>query len=898
MKKAVVIGATLMGMQKASQLSRDGYHVVLLSRGAYLLQDIIETWRYHAAEKRETLHTILDKASREFVSSFDIDSIVTPIDMKQFGLYWMKCMGIEIHYMSYFIGLTLGTNETLTGVLIADKWGIHHIPCCEAWDATMYDEATALVTKGPRIFLAGTQGVARFELMSIEPITEKSINRVRLCQGFMGNSQYIAEFDYTLPNDMTMPQIREYVLDQTVFAFVTLGSVTQFDALPGTALPLSLDLYAQKEPSFALKGWNNEGENEDDPIEILIAGKRYPWLEMDGCPTFNFEKLPLFYSDVCIVGIGTGGVWAAISASRQGADVIGIELNAYPGGTRTLGGVSGFYYGNRSKLFSKQLNEIQSFSKKQFSNEDASIINPVTEMIYYSNQMKNIKYIPCSIVCGVQVMDGHLDRILVAGEQGFFTIRAKQYIDATGDGDLAVLCGCSFSTGDDDTGVMQNYSQWNRCIDESMGKRNVDQDTIDNTKKSEWTRALENNVANAKEYDLYDMLTIRESRRVHGNITVKMANVARETRYHDVLIEAYSTYDPHGRCLDVIGRLGLMPNLGKARFVSVPLRAVTVPQINNILIAGKAISFSQNAFNYIRMNADIMSLGWAEGYLAATCIEDDIRKVSLQNLQRDMRQLAVITYNIPLNDEDTISPHRLASGVQTGDRSAYHEALLIENSQIAQLLMTAMQQGIQMGDLAQRTLLFYGKTHYAQQVYSRLQNLEKKGGQEVYYDRQNKEGVIRGGFIQDMPDDYWDINQLAVLLSIGGYHPASSIIASMMLNTPTGDTWVNDASPYALIRIDCQTLPNYDRLLCLATCALLMPNKAYVNPLQQMFKRVNSVPIQGASFYKEYLLLKIAEALWKCNPEKGRLLLAQFNKSSYAVIRQAVKSFLLIDNNT
>ena len=74
-----------------------------------------------------------------------------------------------------------------------------------------------------------------------------------------------------------------------------------------------------------------------------------------------------------------------------------------------------------------------------------------------------------------------------------------------------------------------------------------------------------------------------------------------------------------------------------------------------------------------------------------------------------------------------------------------------------------------------------------------------------------------------------------------------------------GGTWVNDLSAYALIRLDCQTLPNYDRILCMAQCACAMPDSRYTEPLKELFSRVQGVQITGASFYKEQALL-----LWAC----------------------------------
>ena len=58
----------------------------------------------------------------------------------------------------------------------------------------------------------------------------------------------------------------------------------------------------------------------------------------------NIERIK--YADVAVIGGGTAGVFAAISAARSGAHVILIEKNAILGGTMTVAGVNfpGLFY--------------------------------------------------------------------------------------------------------------------------------------------------------------------------------------------------------------------------------------------------------------------------------------------------------------------------------------------------------------------------------------------------------------------------------------------------------------------------------------------------------------------------------------------------------------------------
>lgn len=890
MRRAVVIGSTLSGMRRAAQYAQDGFDVILIASGTYLMQDVTETWRYWARDRHDDLLSLLQETIELHSDQIEIGDLSTPVEIKRFALKWMQCARVEVRYMTHFIGLTLGADRSLSGVLVADKFGAYHLSCQKAWDGTMYGEATALAASGPIVFPQKTKGIARFEWFSRD-VCEAVMPNARILQGAMSKPHKIVEVDYELLAPMNMPQVREYVLEKISETARMLPS-SDHSALGkpfGSALPLSMDLQVSAKPSIRVLGWNEGIGSVDKPVEMLISGKHYPYAENDGRPIFDARVLRKIEGDVCVAGLGTAGAWAAVAAQRNQAEVICVNDKPYPGGTRTLSGVSGLYYGNRNRLFAQQWNEIRDYAS-EILGESEGTVNPVSEMMYYESQIRKSIYLPCSVVFDAIVRESKLDTLLVAGEQGLIAIHARQFIDATGDGDIAAKCGVEYTVGDPELGVTQNYSQWNRCDDNSMGRRSIDQDTMDPTQRSEWARCLEYNIMTAQEYDLYDQIGVRETRRIHGRMKVTSAHVMRESHYYDVLCEAYSTYDPHSRSMGILGRLGLMPALAKARFVSIPLRAVLVSQVDNMMVAGKAISFDQDAFNYIRMSSDVKQLGWIEGRLAANCAAHGMnpKDASLCEIQEDMRTLGVITYNVPTQDSDTVSIDRLCAGILCGNRSEFHEAMRIDDPQVREAL-EVLEKYIELGDFAQRTLLYYGNLAYANQVHARLEHFLQLWGEKEYSDHQNEHGVSRCGMVDDVPDPYWEGNQLAVLLSKGGYIPAISTITRMMEETPIGNSWVNDYSAFAAIRLDCQTLPNYDRLLCLAACADLMPCPEYSEPLLSIYSRVEAIPIAGATFYREYLLFRIAHAISLCNNKMALPLFKSLSESKYFAIRKGAK---------
>lgn len=891
---AVVIGSTFDGLRRAAALRREGAKVTVLTPYACLGEDITQTWRCYPLSRQKALRNYLESEIEELNLPVLQKDDITPARLKAFFFIWMRQLGVSVRFMTDFAGIALSGGK-LCGVIVSDVSGLSCIPCDFALDATPYHEAGALLCGDHARFAQGARATVRFEMQGARCTQDTLMaDGSMLLPGGMGDGHVFVELPLELHEEMDLSGIRKLSLHR-IFQYLsschTQGSPLE-KAFPGYALPLLIDVEAMNPSQPRIPGWM-EGLGGGAPDEIRIGGQSMPWREKNGKPAPDFDLFEQKQAQVCVAGLGTAGVYAAITAAREGASVIGAEQYPYPGGTRTLGGVTGLYYGNRNGLYAKMRQEIVDFSFALRPADSKPGLNPVTELLYYEKQCRSFQAFFCTRLCAAEVSENHLTRVLLIGENGVFAVRAEQFIDATGDGSLAALCGCQFDTGDPVIGAVQNYSQWNRTSSSDMGVRSIDQDVLDPVSPQEWTRAITFDTLNAKHYDLYDMLTPRESRRIRGRMLITMQQAARQARYHDALYDAYSTHDPHSKTLSAAGRMGLLPALGKARFVSIPLRAVTVNECDNLLLAGKALSFDQDAFNYIRMSADVACLGLIEGRLAARCAQSGnlLWEADLDALQKELFDLGALTYLPPSEDVDMVSPAALAAGICANDRAAFHEAILCAYDNVPSMLIAAKRTGQITGDLADRLLVLAGHEADVDRLLKTLEALAQKTGAQVYYDHQNVDGVSRGGMVDDRADENWDANQLAMILSLSKIRAAVPIIQKMIAALAPGGTWVNDLSDYALIRLDCQTLPNYDRILCLAQCACAMSDSRYTEPLKQLFSRVQSVPISGASFYKEQALLLLVKAIAICAqkvPDEVHTL----TQSPYALIRKNAQSIL------
>ncbi len=168
------------------------------------------------------------------------------------------------------------------------------------------------------------------------------------------------------------------------------------------------------------------------------------------------RRVPLEDSwDVIVVGGGPAGCAAAIAAARQGAKTLLIEREGALGGMGTLGLVPWFCgYADGEKVIAQgiaeRVRQELCTHGKQGANW-APAIDPEFLKRLYDRLVVDAggQVLFHSHLCAVETkVDGEVDTLLVANKAGLSAYRAKVYVDATGDGDLAVWAGASFEKGD------------------------------------------------------------------------------------------------------------------------------------------------------------------------------------------------------------------------------------------------------------------------------------------------------------------------------------------------------------------------------------------------------------------------------------------------------------------
>ena len=153
--------------------------------------------------------------------------------------------------------------------------------------------------------------------------------------------------------------------------------------------------------------------------------------------------------DVVVIGSGPAGVCAAVAAARQGQRTAIIERYGIVGGNLTIGCVGpilgsvakGTMYDELSRLLLTENGKLHSGCVHDMENAKKVVLD------FLLDSGVNI-YLQTPVVDTIQ-SQGVLTGILISTREGLSIIESSRFIDATGDGDIAVSAGAPWEFGRD-----------------------------------------------------------------------------------------------------------------------------------------------------------------------------------------------------------------------------------------------------------------------------------------------------------------------------------------------------------------------------------------------------------------------------------------------------------------
>lgn len=347
--------------------------------------------------------------------------------------------------------------------------------------------------------------------------------------------------------------------------------------------------------------------------------------------------------DVAVVGGGTAGFVAALAAARNGAKTALIEKWGYVGGAAVGGlvitipefaGVWGieqeFHERLKARGGMRRLKEDTPQSWVHLSPADCKILGD--EMLIEAGVIPLYH----SLFTSVARREGRIDAVIVENKSGRQAVRARVFVDATGDGDVAARAGVPFTLGDgngrfDPVTMMYMVAGVDipgfraspplpkeilalvpHCVATEVhaGELNCWGGRIagDATDVREMTRmemhlraCIHKEFANMRRHwsgmesayisILAEQIGVRETRHVHADYMVTGEDCKQRKRFADSV----------GRCWDF----------------TVPFRSLCASGMDNLLLAGRCIGVDSVAGRALRIVPNCCTTGQAAGTAAA-----------------------------------------------------------------------------------------------------------------------------------------------------------------------------------------------------------------------------------------------------------------------------------------
>jgi hypothetical protein len=389
-----------------------------------------------------------------------------------------------------------------------------------------------------------------------------------------------------------------------------------------------------------------------------------------------------FHPEIIIAGGGTAGIAAAVAAARRGHKVLLIEEGNCLGGVSTAGGVNELYANitGMGNILDRLLTELENYDAIQGRYYKGEYLKLIWQILA---DEAGVEILFHTSVVDVQVLDGLLTKVIaVSGSQGM-ELGAQYFIDATGEGDLAYLCGADFELGHPENGRTLHMSLTamfydtgkprepylppgydpiehvddlpglhgpvqlddNRCyanMTKLMGYDPTNPISLSQAEQEARRQLVRIAYYVQKRYPTYALIStgqkigIREGRRIVGDYRLTQEDITSEKPHDfpDGVAVATAQIDFHS-----LSRPGHSGWRQKVQPYAIPLRAMIPKGLNNVLVAGKPISGDQVAQSSYRMIPTVCAMGQAAGTAASLAVANflkDIRKIDIKTLREQL----------------------------------------------------------------------------------------------------------------------------------------------------------------------------------------------------------------------------------------------------------------------
>lgn len=412
---------------------------------------------------------------------------------------------------------------------------------------------------------------------------------------------------------------------------------------------------------------------------------------------YKSEKIPVVAeTDVLVVGAGPGGVSAAVMAARRGVRTLIAERYGCPGGMAVFGEVTPLMF---------NLVDGQSLDKPvyvdwcrhlhNYKTEKELAEEPFTEAVPnrpISKAEAMLALEELLLEAGADMLyhhtlfdviqeNGRISAVVFHSKSGLAAVRAKIFVDSTGDGDLAVMAGAPFEYGNEegfcqpmttcfklehaDRALIPTRAEVAKLYEEAKARGEIDcprenvlfffmdaEDVVHfNTtriiKKSavsgtelseaeiegrrqirEFIAFLRKHVPGFKNAHLRSVahhVGVRESRRILGLVFQTKEDFINRAKFADGIAKINYCIDIHNPGGTGTYLLGMTPG----DWYEIRYGSLVPRNTSNVLMGCRAISVDHALHSSSRVMPPVCSVGQAAGMAAAMCVEKNCTPAEL-----------------------------------------------------------------------------------------------------------------------------------------------------------------------------------------------------------------------------------------------------------------------------
>lgn len=427
------------------------------------------------------------------------------------------------------------------------------------------------------------------------------------------------------------------------------------------------------------------------------------------------KDIPVKYDvDVFVAGGGPAGVAAAVAASRLGASVyIAESFTAFGGAAVTMLVPAFMKFGDGENFLAAGIGSeiyeaIKEKSYPSFKKYCPNSIPVETLKIIYDDMVtqSGALFSFNTNVIDVITGDGQINSVICASKGSIFAVKARIYIDCTGDGDLAFYAGAEYRFGNENGEVMASTLcgiwagiDWSAVtgsdkrmlekafedgiftnedrhlpgmwrIADGIGGSNAGHVyNVDGCDADSLTEGIIKGRKQLTEYRTYyrdylsgyenaelvysaSQIGIRETRRIIGDYVLCLDDFIARAVFDDEIGRYCYSVDIHSAVntkegFELFSKEHSGYRYSQGESYGIPYRTLTPKGFSNLLVAGRCISADRHMQSSVRVMPGCYITGQAAGAAAALCAADgsDVHNADVRKIQSALLEIGAYLPN-------------------------------------------------------------------------------------------------------------------------------------------------------------------------------------------------------------------------------------------------------------